>query len=147
MVYWLSFAQIVIGLVIYQTGQKAVPKNISSFEFVSLSYGIGFVLCAAIALGFRFFQAAERVPEGSIINPQVLWCALSVGVGATLIEIGYFLGYRSGWALSSLPVFVMIVGTIGLATIGSLWFEESLPWSKIAGLFLCGVGLFLVLRK
>lgn len=144
--YWLSFAQIVLGLVIYQTGQKAVSKSVSSFEFIAVSYGVGFVLCAAIALGGRLLQTAERLPEASVVNQQVLWCALGVGVGATLIEIGYFLGYRSGWTLSSLPVLVMIAGTLGLAMIGSIWFQESLSGSKIAGLFLCGLGLFLVLR-
>ena len=145
--YWLSFAQIVIGLVIYQTGQKAVSKSISSFEFIAMSYGVGFILCAAIALGFRLFQPVERLPEASITSSQVLLCALIVGVGATMIEIGYFLGYRSGWTLSELPVLVMIAGTVGLATIGSIWFQESLSGSRIFGLLLCGIGLFLVLKK
>ena len=150
--YWLSLIQIVGGLLIYQAAQKVVPKSSNPFWFIALSYGIGMTLCLVLALTLP----GSAPDDGSVgvstmpalhLDPRMLLCALGLGLGATLIEIGYFWGYRSGWAISELPVVVMIVASVCLTVIGVLWFREELSLLRTLGLALCGVGLFLVLRK
>jgi hypothetical protein len=148
--FWFSFAQIVVGLLIYQAAQKSVSKGVNPFGFIALAYGFGFLLCAAAALISRHWGA--RAPGQSLLaigRPEwgTVLCALGLGVGATLIEIGYFLGYRSGWAISELPIFVMVATSVGLAAIGAVWFQEGFTVSRAIGLACCGAGLFLVLRK
>lgn len=150
--YWLALVQIVGGLLIYQVSQKVVPKTSNPFWFVAVSYGMGMAMCLALALVMPRFSSGNHgtaTPASAIVSfdRKLLMCAFGLGLGATLIEIGYFLGYRNGWAISELPVLVMVSTSICLAVIGAAWFREDLSISRVIGLVSCCIGIYLVLRK
>lgn len=145
--YWLAVIQIASGLLIYQFAQKSVPKTINPLGFVAISYAIGFIICAAGAF------VSRGGGTGALGHPfvnlgRIAWlCAVGVGVGAALIEVGYFLGYQSGWAVSELPVVVMVVTSVCLLAIGALFLGEPISLFKVAGVAFCGLGLYFLLKS
>ena len=150
--YWLALGQIVGGLLLYQVSQKVVPKTSNPFWFVALSYGIGMAICLFLAMVIPRAWSHGGGPGASstptaTFDGKLLVCSLGMGLGATLIEIGYFLGYRNGWAISELPVFVMVSAAICLAVIGAVWFREEISMPRVIGLASCCGGLYLMLRK
>lgn len=149
--YWLSLVQIVSGLLVYQASQKSVTKDTNPFVFVGVSYGLGMFLCLGLAVAFRYLNKAadETIPTDSALSMMDSTTALyacGLALGATLIEIGYFMGYRNGWGITELPLAVTITTSICLTVIGTIFFREPIHIQKLIGIGLSLVGIALVLR-
>lgn len=141
--YWLSYFMIVVGLLVYQIAQKTVPKGSNPFWYVALAYLVGMVLCVALA---KFLPKPEGAPV-PLTDRRLLVSAAVLGVGATLIEVGYFFGYRSSWALGELPLYVMVTTSACLAVAGVAFFDEAVTPTRLAGMGLAAFGLFLMMKK
>lgn len=156
--YWLSFSQVVIGIVIYQLAQKTVPKDLNPFLFVAIAYLLGAFACIVIYVASKHsgLLSVETVPEllqsshseseshlGNL--RRMLKPAAVLALGATLIELGYFLAYKHGWQIQSLPTIVLIAVSITLTLVGLVWFNETLTVLKTLGLSFCIGGLYLLL--
>jgi multisubunit Na+/H+ antiporter MnhB subunit len=48
--FYFAFALTVIGMVLYQLSQKAVPKETNPFFVIAIAYIVGVALCLLLAL-------------------------------------------------------------------------------------------------
>jgi drug/metabolite transporter (DMT)-like permease len=149
--YWIALVQIVSGLVIYQASQKSVGKDINPFIFVAVSYGLGMLLCIGLAIVLRVMNKSDQGAMSSgaafyFTDSRTIFYASGLALGATLIELGYFMGYRHGWGVTELPLAVTIATSVCLTLIGTIFFREPVPIQKIIGIGLSLCGIALVLR-
>ena len=129
------------GGVLYHVSQKAVPKEVSPFAAIIIAYAVGIVLCAA-AIAFdpagRSFVASLKATN---------WAVISLGIGATVIEVGFLLAYRAGWNINLASVVMSISVALLLIPIGLLAFKEQLSPRSAAGIGCCLAGLYLLSKK
>ncbi len=141
--YYFPPLLIVLGLVIYQVSQKSADENANPFIVVIFAYLIGIIACIG---GYFLFPRQEDTAILPMLK-TVGWTALGIGIGATIIEIGFLLAYRAGWNISILPLSVTAFSTILLGFIGIFAFRESLSVEKVIGILLCLGGLVLITLK
>ena len=149
--YWIALVQIVSGLVIYQASQKSVGKDINPFIFVAVSYGLGMLLCIGLAIVLRVINKSSQAAISSdtamqLLDSRTLFYACGLALGATLIELGYFMGYRHGWGVTELTLAVTIATSVCLTLVGTTFFREPVHIQKIIGIGLSLIGIALVLR-
>jgi drug/metabolite transporter (DMT)-like permease len=135
---WFPFALVVGGNVLYHLSQKAVPKGLNPFSAVALAYVVSLALSAALALRAESGQAAQA------LRSPAVW---GIGLAAFIIEAGYLLLYRAGGAVSTAPVAANACVFLLLIPIGLLWFKEKFTWEMAAGVALCTLGLWLIMRS
>jgi uncharacterized membrane protein len=141
--YYFPPLLIILGLVMYQISQKSADENANPFILVIISYLIGIVACIG---GYFLFPRQEDAALLPMLK-SIGWTAVGIGIGATLIEVGFFLAYRAGWSVGILPLSVTAFSTILLVIIGIFVFRESLSIEKVIGVLLCLGGLILITLK
>jgi uncharacterized membrane protein len=129
------------GNVLYHISQKSVPQTANPLLTMMLAYAVGILVCALCAV---FYPAGQSF---SVAIGEVNWAVVTIGIGATAVELGYLLAYRVGWNISLAPVVSSVGVTVLLIPIGLLAFREHLSGWNVVGVVFCLVGLFLVTRK
>jgi drug/metabolite transporter (DMT)-like permease len=117
--------------VVYHVAQRAAAGASSSpWPLLTLTYGVAFVACLAIAWaeGGAMFR---RVPERG-----TLLAGVALGMAVLGVELGFFLAYRAGSALNSVSVLSNLGVTAALAVIGIAIIGEAMSAAR-----LCGIGL------
>jgi len=139
--FYLPLVLTVGGNVLYHISQKSVPQTANPLLTMMLAYAVGIAACALCAL---FYPAGQSF---AVAIREVNWAAVTIGVGATAVELGYLLAYRVGWNISLAPVVSSVGVTMLLIPVGLLAFREQLSAWNVVGVVFCLVGLFLVTRK
>ncbi|MBP1576867.1 MAG: hypothetical protein J6C75_00140, partial [Oscillospiraceae bacterium] len=90
-----------------------------------------------------FFVSPNR--QGIAAELKALnWTAFLLGASVFALELGYIFIYRVGWKVS----IASLTANIGLACVllivGMLFYKEVLSLRQIAGMIVCGAGLFLI---
>lgn len=70
-----------------------------------------------------------------------------VGIAIVGLEAGYVFLYRAGWKVSNGALTANICLAVALLIIGFLLFKETITIKQLAGVVVCGVGLFLINGK
>lgn len=130
---------VVIGAnALYNIAAKGTPSNVNSFASLTVTY-----LVAAVAslLLFLITSPTKNLPaEFGKTN----WTAVVFGLAVVALEFGYINIYRLGWKVSV----GSLVANIGLACVlllvGMLLYKEIITPRQIAGMVVCGAGLFLI---
>ena len=128
----------VLGGVVYHLGQKGAGGIGSPWPVLVVAYGVGL---ATAALLWWALPAGARAP-----GRGELGAAAAIGVGALLIEAGFFLAYRAGWALGTTALLSNLGVTLVLATVGVIALGEPIGLPRAAGVVLAALGAFLVVR-
>jgi drug/metabolite transporter (DMT)-like permease len=128
---------VIAGGVAYHLGQKAAGGG-DLFRVLVLAYGIAFA--ASLAL-WIFAPGEVRGPA----RREVV-AALVIGVAALTIEAGFFLAYRSGWAVGTTSLLSTLACSSLLAVVGVLAYGESFGVARAAGVIVASLGAYLVLR-
>jgi uncharacterized membrane protein len=137
---WFSLALVVVGNVIYQLGQRAIPRDANPVVATLAAY----VVAMVVTLGtIPFF--ARGVALGSAWQ-KLNGSTILVGVGAVVIELGFLLVYRAGWGISTAPLLANSIVALVLLGIGAVAFREPITMARAAGIVLCLAGLWLVAR-
>jgi drug/metabolite transporter (DMT)-like permease len=137
----LALVIAITGQVLYHVTQKSVSAG--THPVVSL---IVFYLVAALLslpLLWLFPLTAPLPDELGRLNGAVYGVAASI----VLIELGFLLAYRAGGSLSSSFVLTAAAVTAALFLIGILVFKEGLSVTKVVGVGLCLLGIWLVTRQ
>ena len=137
---WFSIALVVFGNVVYHLGQRSIPREANPVVATLAAYLVALVATfATIPLLARGtpLTTAWRSLNGSTVL---------VGTGIVAVEIGFLLAYRSGWTLGNASLVANATVAVVLLALGVLVFREPLSLTRLSGVGLCLVGLWIVTR-
>lgn len=138
---YLPIVIIIFGATFYQIAQKSIPKNINPFTALIIAYTFGVAACFLLSKLIAFDQPLIKSFQ------EVNWAVIGVGIGAVMIELGFLLAYRAGGNISLISLIISICGSLILVPIGIFFFKETITAWNALGIFLCIIGLCLILIK
>jgi drug/metabolite transporter (DMT)-like permease len=139
--FYFPLVLTISGNILYHVAQKSVPRTANPLVTMMIAYGVGIIVCA---IAFAFYPAGK--PFLSAVK-EANWAAIAIGIGATAVEIGYLLAYRTGWNISLAPILTSVAVTLLLIPIGLSLFREHLSAWNVLGIVLCIMGLMLITHK
>ena len=133
--YVWPIALVVLSNVMYQICAKSVPNEMNPFASLTVTYLVG-----AVASGVMLFalnKDANLLKEYSNIN----WAPFVLGIVIVGLEVGWIYAYKAGWQVSTGFIVQSAFLAVLLLFVGFLLYHEALTWNKIAGVFICLIGL------
>ena len=136
-IFW-PIGLVVLSNTVYNICAKSTPENANAFLSLAVTYCVAMVVALA-----AFFVSPNR--QGIAVELKALnWTAFLLGASVFALELGYIFIYRVGWKVS----IASLTANIGLACVllivGMLFYKEVLSLRQIAGMIVCGAGLFLI---
>jgi drug/metabolite transporter (DMT)-like permease len=137
---WLGpLALTITGGVVYHVSAKSLPKDLNPALVLVGAYATA--LCGSLA-AYVVLPAGQAATASSVLSPAVI----SVGLGATMIELGYVLTYRAAWPVSVAAIPINSMVAVLLVVVGVAVFSERLSLSRALGLAMCLTGAWLLRR-
>lgn len=122
----------------YNICAKSMPSDINAFASLGITYSIATILC--IVMFFGGSNSAKLTTELAKAN----WTSIVLGIAIVALEFGYICIYRAGWRIGVASLVANILLACVLLLLGVLLYKEAISLRQIAGLIVCGVGLFLM---
>lgn len=124
--------------IIYQISAKSTPETLNPFASLTITYLIG----AAISLVIFFITSAGGNFFAEL--KQINWSAFALGLAIVGLEAGSIYMYKVGWNLNTGYMVKSIILAMALIVVGYLLYKEQVSGTKIAGIAVCLLGLFLI---
>lgn len=124
----LTLGLAIIGQIIYQVGQKAVPANAPPLVVLATAYFVAGIMCVSLAWPFGALAAHVNW------RPAFAWPTWLLSVAVVAIEVGYLTAYRNGWTLGSAFATSSTVTVVMLALIDWLTYGNTLSARQLVGL-------------
>ncbi len=131
-------ALIVLSNIFYNICSKETPAEINPFASLTITYIIGAVFSAI--LYFTLNKGGNLIHEYRNIS----WSSFILGLAVVGLEAGSIYMYKAGWNVSSGQIVYSIILAICLILIGIIAYHESISITKIVGILVCMIGLFLI---
>ena len=137
--YW-PIALAVCSEVVYQICARSTPQTLNPFASLTITYLIGAAVSAVI-----YFIMSKG---GNILHEwgQANWTMLILGIAIVGLEAGAIYMYRVGWSVNTGYIVKASFIALALIVVGYLIYKEQVTLTKIAGVAVCMVGLFLINR-
>ena len=137
--YW-PIALAVLSDITYQIAAKSTPQTLNPFASLTITYLIG----AAVSAGIFF----AMTKGGNILHEwgQANWTMILLGFAIVGLEAGAIYMYRVGWNVNTGYIVKACFMALGLLLVGYLIYKEQISVTKVAGIAVCMVGLFLINR-
>jgi len=129
---------IVISNCFYNICAKSMPEETNAFGALTVTYLVGAILSAVLFV--ISVKPGRVVPEISKVN----WIPFLLGTAIVGLEAGYIFLYRAGWKVSNGALTANICLAVALLIIGCLLYKETISIKQVAGIIVCGIGLFLL---
>lgn len=131
-------ALIVLSNVFYNICSKETPAAINPFASLTVTYVVGAVFSAIL------YYALNR--GGSLIREyqSVSWSSFVLGLAVVGLEAGSIYMYKAGWNVSSGQLVYSIILAVCLIFIGITVYHEPIRATKIIGILVCMLGLYLM---
>ena len=126
------------GQVVYQIGQRFVPKDAQPLMVLTVAYLAATALCVALAWPWGALSG------GLNFRSALGWPTWVIAISIVAIEIGYLTAYRSGWTIGTAFTVASTLTVFALAVVGRLALGESLSLRQVLGLALSCVALWLL---
>lgn len=130
---------VVVGAnTLYHICAKSTPEGIDLFASLTLTY-----LIAGIVSCLMFFITSEQkniLQEMTKAN----WATYALAASIVFLEFGFLLVYRVGWPVSIASLICNLSVSCIMLFVGLLFYKEIITFRQMAGILICGVGLFLV---
>lgn len=139
--YIWPIALVVLSNIIYQVCSKSVPKDVSPFAVLIVTYLIGAAFAAVMFFATKSGDSLWK--EVTKMN----WAPYVLGLSVVGLEIGFMYAYKAGWQVSTASIVQSSFLAIGLLIVGFIAYHEALTWNKIIGIAVCMVGLFFINMK
>ncbi len=129
---------IVTSNTIYNVCTKSLPGEADSFAALCAAY-----LTAAGASLACFFLTNPRRRLLAELG-KAGWVPLVLGIVIVGLEFGYVAAYRAGWKVNTCSLTANITLACVLVAVGAVLYRESVSLRQLAGMVVCGAGLFLI---
>jgi len=130
---------VVVGAnILYHICTKSTPGDISPFAALALTY----LIAGAVSIVMFFLTSEQKniLQEMTKAN----WATYALSASIVFLEVGYIYVYRAGWQVSIASLLGNIAVACILLFVGVLLYKETLSARQLAGVIVCGIGLFLV---
>lgn len=126
--------------IVYQIAAKSTPHDLNPFASLTITYAIG----AAVSAGIFFLTSRG----GNILHEwgQANWAMIVLGFAIVGLEAGSIYMYRVGWNVNTGYIVKACFLALALILVGYFLYKEQVSLTKIAGIAVCMVGLFLINR-
>ena len=129
----------ITGGVVYHLSAKSLPKDVSPALVLVGAYATA--LCGSL-VAYAVLPANQAAGASRVLSPAII----SVGLGATMIELGYVLTYRAAWPVSVAAILINSMVAVFLVVVGVALFSERLSLWRALGLAMCLAGAWLLRR-
>lgn len=129
---------VILSNTFYHICTKSTPENLNPFASLTVTYLIGAVV--SVILYFLTVKNPNLLTEYGKLH----WSSFVLGIAIVGLEAGFLLMYRAGWNVSTGQVVSSIALAVVLVFVGYLFYKEAITVSKIAGILVCMVGLYLI---
>lgn len=131
-------AIIVLSNVIYNICSKETPSAINPFAALTVTYIVGAIFSTVM------YYALNR--SGSLIQEyhNLNWSSFVLGMAVVGLEAGSIYMYKAGWNVSSGQLIYSIILAMCLILVGIFAYHESISTTKIIGILVCLIGLYLI---
>lgn len=129
---------VVAANTIYHISAKSTPGDISPFASLAISY----TLAAVVSLVCFFLTSGQKNILQEIGKAN--WATMTLAASIVFLEFGYICVYRAGWQVSLASLVCNITVAILLLFAGILLYKEIITPRQMAGILVCGAGLFLI---
>ena len=135
--YW-PIVLAVCADIVYQISAKSTPETLNPFASLTITYLIG----AAISLVIFYITSAG----GNLIAElkQINWTAFALGLAIVGLEAGSIYMYKVGWNMNTGYLVKSIILALALIVVRYILYKEQVSGTKIAGIAVCLLGLFLI---
>lgn len=131
-------ALIVLSNIFYNVCSKETPSGINPFAALSVTYIVGAFFSTTVY--FLLNPGGKLLQEYHNLN----WSSLILGLAIVGLEAGTIYMYKAGWNISSGQLVYSIILAVCLILVGVFGYHESISMTKIIGILVCMVGLFLI---
>lgn len=135
--YW-PILLIVVSNVFYHICSKSMPEKIDPFASLTVTYLVGALVSAV--LYFVINKNANLFQEYKHMN----WTSFVLGISIVGLEVGAIYMYKVGWGISVGQLVHSALLAICLVIIGYFVYHEAITVTKLIGIAVCLVGLFLI---
>lgn len=131
-------ALLVLSNVFYNVCSKETPAGINPFASLTVTYAIGAVFSAVM------YYALNR--GGSLLREyqNIGWSSFVLGMVVVGLEAGSIYMYKAGWNVSSGQLVYSSLLAVCLILVGVFAYHETISTTKIMGILVCMLGLFLI---
>ena len=138
-IYW-PIALALLSDIVYQIAAKSTPQDLNPFASLTITYLIGAAISAII-----FFAMTKG---GNLFHEwgQANWTMVVLGLAIVGLEAGAIYMYRVGWNVNTGYIVKACFMAVGLLLVGYLLYKEQITVSKVTGIAVCLIGLFLINR-
>ena len=134
----VTLSLVIIGQIVYQLGQRAVPANAPPVAVFVIAYFAAGLLCLVLAWPFGAFATDISW------RPALAWPTWVIAAAIVAIEIGYLTAYRAGWTLGTAFATASAITVVTLAVIDWLANGNELSGKQWVGLACCCLGVWLL---
>jgi drug/metabolite transporter (DMT)-like permease len=134
----LTLGLAIVGQILYQVGQRAVPANASPFVVLTVAYFAAGILSVIFA---ALFGVSASTAD---LKAAVAWPTWLIAVAIVAIEVGYLVAYRSGWTIGTAFVTASTITVIVLALIGWTLLGNSISLRQVAGIICACLAVWLL---
>lgn len=131
-------AIIVLSNVIYNICSKETPSAINPFAALTVTYIVGAI--SSTVMYYALNRGGSLIQEYHNLN----WSSFVLGLAVVGLEAGSIYMYKAGWNVSSGQLVYSIILAMCLILVGILAYHESISTTKIIGILVCLIGLYLI---
>lgn len=130
---------IVVCNTFYQICTKGTPDGIDPFASLTVTYAVG-------ALGSLILYFILGRSEGTLIEQysRLNWAPFILGLVIIGLEAGWIYAYKAGWPVSTGFITQASILAAVLIAVGAMLYGEKVTLTKMLGVGVCLIGLFLI---
>lgn len=128
----------VLSDIFYQICAKSTPESLNPFASLTITYFVG--AAVSVVVYFITSEGQSLIAEWKGIN----WTTFVLGLAIVGLEAGSIYMYKAGWNMNTGYIVKALILSIALIAIGYFLYKENLSMTKVAGIGVCLIGLFLI---
>lgn len=135
-IYWPIMLAVAADI-FYQVTAKSTPHNLNPFAALTITYLVSSAVCFLL---FYVTKGGSLLQEYTKVN----WTTFVMSLAIVGLEAGSIYMYKVGWNINTGFIVKAICVGIALIIVGYLIYNETVSFTKIAGIAVCLVGLYLI---
>lgn len=136
--YWWPIALIVFSNVVYNVCAKSSPAEVHPLASLTITYAVSALFSGVL---FKLLSGG-----GSLLQEyhHVNWTVFAFGFALVGLEAGSLYMYKAGWDISAGQIVHSALLAVCLVIVGAVAYHEQIAASKIIGIIMIFVGLFIM---